>query len=176
MFGLVGRAKLTKEGAEARKGDVKVKISKCSKEKYIKTGHVFLDKIVNGLSDHSPLSVIIESEGPKDKILENSGFAIGLGLKKLLEVSYKKFASYIHSDGKRMCTFSFDLSGDISGSTIQLIGKPKEFDPKDLFAFFDSLSQGMESEISGVINLGKGKKEIEFVSLAFAGSLKQMFG
>jgi imidazoleglycerol phosphate dehydratase HisB len=176
MFLFGGGAKLTKEGVEARKGNVKVKISKSPKEKQIKTGHVFLDKIVNGLSGHSPFSVVIEPEGPKDKILEHSGFAIGLGLKRLMEVSGKRSASYIHSDGKRMCTFSFDLSGDMSGSTIQLIGKPKEFDPKDLFAFFDSLSQGMESEISGVISLGKRKEEIEFVSAAFAGSLRQAFG
>jgi imidazoleglycerol phosphate dehydratase HisB len=176
MFGIGDRAKLTGKGAEAKRGNVKVKISKSPKEEYVKTGHVFLDKIVNGLSEHSPFSFVIESEGPGDKILEHSGFAIGLGLKRLMEVSGKRFASHIHSDGKRMCTFSFDLSGDIRGSTIQLIGKPKEFDTRDLFAFFDSLSQGMESEISGVINLGKRKKEVEFVSAAFAGSLRQVFG
>ncbi|NIO22509.1 MAG: hypothetical protein GTN38_00595 [Candidatus Aenigmarchaeota archaeon] len=175
MFGSGGKAKLTKDGAEARKGNVKVRISRSLNDKYVKTGNIFLDKIVNGLADHSPFSLVVESGGGREKILENSGFAIGLGLKKLSEKSGKDHASYIHSDGKRMCMFSLDLSGDMKGSTIQLVGKPREFDPNDLFLFFDSLSQGMESEISGVVNLGKQKEEVEFVSKAFAGSLKEMF-
>ncbi|NIO21832.1 MAG: hypothetical protein GTN76_14160 [Candidatus Aenigmarchaeota archaeon] len=177
MFGFSGKARLTKDGVEAGKRNVRVKISKSSEEKQAKTGHVFLDKILNGLSVHSPFSMVIESKGTKDKLLENSGFAIGLGLKKLLEGSGKKSSSHIHSDGRAMCMFSFKLSGDMKGSTIQLIGRPKEFDPKDLFVFFDYLSQGMDSEISGIVNLAKRKgKEIEFVSEALGGSLKQMFG
>lgn len=175
MFGL--RAKLTKEGVKVRKGNVSVKISKFSKEKYVKTGHVFLDKILNGLSAHSPFYFFIESKGSKDRILEDSGFAIGLGLKKLLEVSGKKSASYIHSNGKGVCMFSLNLSGNMRGSTIQLIGKPKEFDPEELFLFFDYLSQGMDSEISGVVNLAKKEgKEIEFITEALGGSLKRIFG
>ena len=172
-----GSAKLMKEGVEARKREVKVRISRDERKEYVKTGNVFLDKIVNGLSDHSPFSLVVETSGSADKILEDSGFAIGLALKKLLEAGGKKSASYIHSDGSGVCTFSLDLSGEFRGSTIQLIGKPKEFDPNDLFVFFDCLSQGMDSEIKGVVNLGKRRKnEIEFVSAAFAGSLRQMFG
>jgi len=176
MFGFRREARLTEDGAEASKGKVRVEISRSPKEWNPKTGNAFLDRMIESFPDNSPFSVMIETGGQEDRILEDSGFAIGLGLKKLSGGSQKDQASYIHTDGKRMCMFSLNLSGDIKGSTIQLIGKPKEFDPKDLFVFFDSLSQGMESEISGVINLGKGKKEIEFVSQAFGGSLRQMFG
>lgn len=177
MFGFGGKVKRTKNGVEARKRNVKIEISRSGIKGYVKTGHVFLDKITNGLSNNSPFYVNIESRGLKEKIVEDAGFAIGLGLKKLSEDRGKDHASYIHSDGKGMCMFSLDISSEMRGSTIQVIGKPKEFDPKDLFAFFDSISQGMESEIKGVLNLGKKKTdEINFVSKAFAGSLKQMFG
>ncbi len=178
MFGFGnGRAKLTKDGADARKGDVKIRISESGKRGYVKTGHVFLDKIVNGLSEHSPFFFETESKDPSDKIVENSGFAIGLGLKKLLEKRGKKSASYIHSDGKAMCMFNIGLSKDMSGSTIQLVGKAREFDPNELFAFFDSLSQGMGAEISGVVNIAKRKSgQAEFISEAFGKSLGEMFG
>ncbi len=174
MFGFGKGAKFTKDGVEVRRRGIKVEISKVKREEDISTGNSFLDVFLRTLSTSSPLSIRVTSEG-SGNILKDSGFAIGLGLKKLLEKGGKKSACYVHSDGKRMCMFSLETSGDIRGSGIELIGRPKEFDPGDLFVFFDSLSQGMDAEVRGVINLGRGKKEVEFVSEAFGFLLKQMF-
>ena len=174
MFGFGGGVKFTKEGVEVKRRGIKIEISKVKRQERISTGNSFLDIFLNTLSSSLPLSIRISSERP-ESLLEDSGFAIGLGLKKLLEKGGSKSASYIHSDGKRMCMFSLETSGDLRGSGIEVIGRPRDFEPKDLFVFFDYLSQGMDAEIRGVINLGKGNKGLEFISEAFGFVLKRIF-
>jgi len=104
------------------------------------------------------------------------GFAFGEGLRELHERRGTKFtSSLIRSDKKMTCMFAISVSKQLGEANIQIIGKP-EFDPDQLFAFFDGFSQGFVSEVNAVINMGKEKNHLESVSKAFGDSLKEMFG
>jgi imidazoleglycerol phosphate dehydratase HisB len=152
---------------------VKVTIDFSKTPESVGSGLEFVDSVLKNTN----FSVEISKEGFGDReMVENVGFAFGEGLRKLHEKRGKKpLASYIRSDSERMCMFAIRTSGKFGEANIQIIGKP-EFEPEQFFAFFDGFSQGFGMEVNAVINLGKEKSHMEFVSKAFGESLEQLFG
>ncbi len=152
---------------------IRMSIDFSGRQEPVRSGLRFVDSILKNTN----FSVGISREGPDDReMIENVGFAFGEGLRKLHERRGKKqSASLIRSDKKMTCMFTISVSKQLGEANIQIIGKP-DFDPEYFFAFFDGFSQGFRSEVNAVINLGKEKKHMEFVSKAFGESLEQIFG
>lgn len=133
-------------------------------------------KFVDSILKNTNFNIEISKEGPENReLIENVGFAFGEGLRKLYEKRGKKQSSSLIRSGKKMmCMFAVNAKKQLGEANIQIIGKP-EFDPEYFFAFFDGFAQGFGSEINAVINLGKEKNHMEFVSKAFASSLREIF-
>ncbi|UCC91993.1 MAG: hypothetical protein JSV39_01900 [Candidatus Aenigmatarchaeota archaeon] len=169
--------KLSGEGIEIERfsKDFRIRISIDFSKKHDSVGSGL--KFVDSILKNTNFSVEVSKEGPESReLIENVGFAFGEGLRKLHERRGAKFtSSLIRSDKKMTCMFAIHVLKQLGEANIQIIGKP-EFDPDQLFAFFDGFSQGFRSEVEAVINLGKEKNHLESVSRAFAGSLGQMFG
>ena len=133
-------------------------------------------RFVDSILKNTNFNVEVSKEGPDNReMIENVGFALGEGLRKLYEKrKAKDSASLIRSDKKTMCMIAINARKQLGEANIQIIGKP-EFDPEYFFAFFDGFAQGFGSEINAVINLGKEKNHMEIVSKSFASSLRQIF-
>ncbi|MEE9323845.1 MAG: hypothetical protein V3U72_04870 [Candidatus Aenigmarchaeota archaeon] len=168
--------KVSKERAELERFSeefrIRIAIDFSKNPESVKSGFQFVDSLLK----NTKFNIEISKEGADDlQSLENVGFALGEGLRKLHEKGGKKqSSSSIRSNRKMMCMFAINLKKQLGEANMQIIGKPK-FDHEQFFAFFDGFSQGFGSEINAVINLGKEKNHMEFLSKAFGESLEQIF-
>jgi imidazoleglycerol phosphate dehydratase HisB len=138
----------------------------------VDSGLAFVDSLLKNTNFSVEISKqVLETR----EMIENIGFAMGEGLRKLHEKrKAKQSSSFIQSGEKRMCMIAIHVMKQPGEANLQIIGKP-EFDPEHFFAFFDGFSQGFRSEVNAVINLGKGKNHLEFISKAFGSSIEQIF-
>jgi len=89
----------------------------------------------------------------------------------------REFASSIQSEKDMMCMFAISTKKGFRGLNLQIMGEPREFDPEELFTFFNGVSNGMGSEINCVINLGRTRdNQLDVISKALGESVKKMIG
>jgi len=153
--------------------------SKTGKSQDIRSGFVFIDSLLKGVSDFSGFGIALEipkQTGKDEEIIKNAGFALGEAMRKLYEKrKAKETGVYINSDDKALCMFAIGAKKQPGEANLQIIGTPgRGFEPDKFFVFFDGFAQGMEAEINAVVNLTKGKNQTELVSRTFAGALKQI--
>jgi imidazoleglycerol phosphate dehydratase HisB len=143
-----------------------------------KTGLAVVDSVTGQMSGFVVDIGIHNPNADKAELVKNAGFALGEGLRKLIDKrKAKDSASFIQASGKAMCMFAINAKRQPGEANLQIIGTPERgFDPDHFFSFFDGLAQGMEAEVNAVVNFGdKNNGQADFISKTFAGSLKQIF-
>jgi len=180
--------KATKEAVELERFSdgfmirVALDFSKTGKSQDIRSGFVFIDSLLKGISAFSGFGIALEipkQTGKDEEIVKNAGFALGEAMRKLYEKrKAKETGIAINSDDKMMCMFAIGAKKQPGEANLQIIGTPgRGFEPDKFFVFFDGFAQGFEAEINAVLNFGSSKKgQIELFSKTIAGSLKQILG